>query len=83
MTSLLTAAAQVSFEVLRRAGHTIHSSHMGQSICNTSKIANRKIQLHFENIHRGGHRFWIEIYLKFKMSYLLSFLRHGQTLFSF
>ena len=54
MTSLLTASAQISFEVLRRAGHAIHSSHMGQSIFNISEIANRKIQLQFENIYRGG-----------------------------
>ena len=90
MTSLLMTS-QIRFEVLRRAGNTsmgifvsyIGSTHIGQSICNTSEIANRKTRLQFENIYRGGHRFWIEISLKFKMSYLLQFLRYEQTVFSF
>ena len=61
MTSLLMTS-QISFEVLRRAGNTsmgiflsyIGSTHIGQSICNTSEIVNMKTQLQFKNIYRGG-----------------------------
>ena len=58
MTSLLMTS-QIRFGVLRRAENTwmgiyIGSTHIGQSICNTSKIFNRKSQLQFENIYRGG-----------------------------
>ena len=53
MTSLLMTS-QIRFEVLRRAGNYIGSTHIGQSICNTSEIVNRKTQLQLENIYRGG-----------------------------
>ena len=80
MTSLVLTS-QIRFEVIRRAGKTLTGifldytccTHRVQSICNISEFANRKTQPQFENIYRGmgGHRFWAEDFLNFKMSYLL------------
>ena len=61
MTSLLMTS-QTRFRVLRRAGETsmgiflnyTSSTHIEQSVCNKSEIANRKTQLQFENIYRQG-----------------------------
>ena len=61
MTSLLMTS-QIRFGVLRRAENTwmriflsyIGSTHIGQSIYNTSKIFNRETQLQFE---KGGSSF--------------------------
>ena len=54
--------SHIRFEVHRRAGKTSldislnysGSTHIGQSICNISEIANWKTQLQFENIYGGG-----------------------------
>ena len=53
----MRTSAQIVFEVLRRAGHSFNYTgcvHIGQSICNISKIANRKTQPQFENVYQGG-----------------------------
>jgi len=91
MMSLLMTL-QIRFEVFRKAGKTLMGifldytcfTHVVQSICNISEIANMKTHLQFENIYGGGsHHFWAEQSLKFTMSYLFYFLRYGQMVFSF
>ena len=78
--TLLLMTSQIRFEMLRRTGTTLmgifldytSSTHIVQSLCNISEIANRKMHLQFENICQGGggdHCFGDEHSLKFK--YLL------------
>ena len=63
MSLLMTS--QICFEVIRRAGKSLVgifldytcSTHIVQSICNISEIANRKTHLQFENIYQGGSPF--------------------------